>query len=400
MKYPSHLLVALALLVAILAFVAVTRGGYSFETFDGQTTVTRYTGLGGNVTIPATLAGSPVTTIDHQAFAGRRLLRRVNIPDSVTSIGDGAFGGCLSLASITIPESVDSIGFGAFSGCTALVTVGIPASVTSIDDHAFSRCTSLTSIDVDPANPSYSSLDGVLFNKAQTTLIRYAGGNAGVYTIPDSVTSIGDGAFSHSTSLTSVIIPASVTSIGDDAFLYCISLVSITIPASVTSIGEDVFWGCRSLTSIVVDPGNPSYSSIDGVLFNKAQTELITHPASSPRSSYDIPDSVITIGNGAFMRCNSLTSLTIPDGVTTIGRHAFYQCRSLSGVTIPVNVTSIGESAFGDCRALANVYFRGDPPANAERLGFDSTRAIIRYLPEHAHQWPRRFANRPTVLWK
>ena len=126
----------------------------------------------------------------------------------------------------------------------SLTSVTIPSSVTSIGEGAFDDCTSLTAITVDTHNSFYSSVDGVLFNKSQTTLIQYPGAVAGNYTIPNSVTSIGDGAFDYCTSLTSVTIPNSVTSIGDDAFYSCTNLTSITIPAASPASGAG-----RSLTA-------------------------------------------------------------------------------------------------------------------------------------------------------
>jgi BspA type Leucine rich repeat region (6 copies) len=139
---------------------------------------------------------------------------------------------------------VTSIGDGAFNDCTGLTSVMIPNSVTKFGVTPFGSCTSLTNITVDALNSSYSSLNGVVFNKRQTTLIEYPAGKAGAYMIPNSVTQIGDWAFLGCQNLTSVTIPDSVTSIGVQAFAYCYSLTSVTIPSSVTIIGDNAFIDC------------------------------------------------------------------------------------------------------------------------------------------------------------
>jgi hypothetical protein len=128
---------------------------------------------------------------------------------------------------VTIGTNVTSIGQSAFSGCTSLKSVTIPNSVTSIGGFAFLDCLSLTSITVDASNPAYSSVNGVLFDKAQATLLQFPGGLGGSYTIPNSVTSIGHSAFGYCERLTSVTIPGSVTSIGNSAFLYCTRLTGV-----------------------------------------------------------------------------------------------------------------------------------------------------------------------------
>ena len=198
-----------------------------------------------SVTIP-----DSVTSIGEEAFYGCWDLTRLTIPGSVTSIGWSAFYGCASLTSVTIPDSVTSIGGSAFYGCTSLTSVTIPDSVTSIGNCAFASCTSLTGIWVAEGNSHYANdASGVLFNKDKTTLVQCPGAFA-AYTIPNSVTSIGEYAFSHCTSLTSVTIPNSVTSIGEHAFSYCTSLTSVTISDSVTSIGEYAFYDCTSLTDV------------------------------------------------------------------------------------------------------------------------------------------------------
>ena len=264
-----------------------------------------------------------VTSIGESAFENCRSLTSVTIPNSVTSIGGCAFDECWSLTSVTIPDSVTSIGDSAFASCTSLTSVTIPDSVTSIGGGAFAWCTSLTGIWVTEGNSHYSSdASGVLFSKDKTTLVQYPGAFA-AYAIPDSVTSIGAGAFGGCTSLTSVTIPDSVTSIGQHAFNGCRSLTSVTIPDGVTSIGAYAFSECSSLTSVT------------------------------------IPDSVTSIGGIAFGNCKSLTSVTIPDSVTSIGGGAFQGCISLTSVTIPDSVTSIGDGAFASCTSLTDVYYAG-----------------------------------------
>ena len=277
---------------------------------------------------------SSVTSIGDHAFDGCESLKNITIPNSVTSIGDFAFYWCSNLTSLTIPSSVTSIGNHAFVSCDGLTSVTIPNSVTSIGDYAFARCAGMTSITI--PNSVTNIGEGTFSECFYLTSI----------TIPNSVTSIGEGAFGVCCNLTSITIPNSVTSIGYNAFSDCESLTSITIPNSVTSIGDYAFGDCYKLTDITVDSNNINYCSEDGVLFNKAKTELIHCPAGNSRTSYTIPSSVTSIGDFAFASCNSLTSITIPNSVTSIGDSAFWGCHSLTSLTIPNSVTSIGDYAF------------------------------------------------------
>ena len=169
------------------------------------------------------------------------------------------------------------------------------------------------------------------------------------------VVEIESSAFNGCANLTSIIIPDSITSIGDFAFENCSGLTSITIPDSVTSIGDHAFYNCSSLTSITVSENNKYFSSLNGVLFNKDKTELITYPIGNERTEYTIPDSVTSIGNFAFYNCSSLTSITIPDSVASIGNSAFYNCSSLTNIKLPDVIDIISGNTFRDCSSLLNI---------------------------------------------
>ena len=345
---------------------------------------------------------SGVTSIGSSVFEDCTSLTSIEIPSGVTSIGDYAFKNCTSLASIEIPSSVTSIGNEAFAYCTNLTSIEIPGGVTSIENYAFSNCTSLNSINVDKDNQSYSSEDGILFDKEKKKLITYpAGKKEKEYNIPSSVTSIGAGTFYGCRSLTRIEIPSSVTSIECLAFYGCTSLTSIEIPSSVTRIAVQVFYGCTSLTSIEipssvtsigmwafynctsltsieipssvasigiyafsrcvslnsinVDKSNQEYSSEDGILFDKDKKELICYPAEKKEKEYNIPSSVTSIGTYAFGNCTNLTRIEIPSSVTSIGGGAFDNCTSLTRIEIPSSVTSIGTYAFSWCVSLNSI---------------------------------------------
>ncbi|MDR0913970.1 MAG: leucine-rich repeat protein [Oscillospiraceae bacterium] len=265
-----------------------------------------------SITIP-----NSVTTIGNGAFLHCRSLTNIAIPNSVTIINDNAFASCRSLTSVTIPYSVTTIGKSAFDSCYNLTSITIPDSVTSIGEWAFYRCKNLTAIYVDSENEYYCSKDGVLFNKDKTTIVKYPMGKTQTtYTIPDSVTTIGNQAFIDCTSLTSITIPDSVNTIGGSAFNGCTSLTSVKIPNSVTTIGSSAFGNCDSLTSVT------------------------------------IPNSVTTISIMTFASCDSLTSVTLANSVTNIEAWAFENCYNLTSITIPRRGTGIGHEALANCNNL------------------------------------------------
>jgi hypothetical protein len=193
---------------------------FTFEFINGGTAVrvVSWLGTSPNAVIPSTLSGLPVicigerafhnlglytsvsipstvTTIEAEAFEGCIALTSINIPNSVNFIGDKAFAGCTVLSSVTIGSGVATMGEHVFQDCTALTSVTFPASLSSIGDSPMQGCSALTAINVAASNPNYASVGGVLYNKALTTLLEYPSGGAGVFTIPNGVTSIGTSAW-------------------------------------------------------------------------------------------------------------------------------------------------------------------------------------------------------------
>ena len=324
-----------------------------------------------------------VTNIGNSAFSECSSLTCINIPNSVTNIGDKTFSYCKSLANINIPNSVTNIGDKTFSYCKSLANINIPNSVTNIGNGAFSYCDLLTKIKIpssvvnmngnpflewngDLHNESKAFIyeHQVLFNKDKTTLIAYRSKEKN-YIIPNSVTSIGDGAFSMCESLTNIKIPKSVTNIGYSAFLGCKSLSSINIPNSVTNIGYSAFSECRSLTNINIpnsvtsigDWAFSSCSSLTSINIPNSVTNIGNHAFGSCISlvKINVPDSVTNIGNNTFSYCSSLTCINIPNSVTNIGNHAFESCKSLVKINIPDSVTNIGDYAFESCKSLVKI---------------------------------------------
>lgn len=314
------------------------------------------------------------------------------------------------LDEIQIPEGVTEIQPGALEG-GVLTSISIPSSVRTIGDGALTGIRYLTSIQVDSANAFFKDDDGVLFSKSGDALIVFPAQKSGPYSIPNTVTSIGNDAFSYA-NLGSIFIPSSIISIGDSAFRDT-DLSTITIPASVTSIGEYAFENSTltsvsigenveligrrafyntSLTSIniprkvsligesaflmspiqafTVAPENTFFKSVLGVLFTKNGETLISYPKARA-GQYTIPSDVTTIGHSAFYDAATLSTITIPASVRTIGEDAF---RTSSGNSLFTSVvfaagsqlTTIGQSAFGDLSSLASL---STIPASVTSIG-------------------------------
>ena len=329
----------------------------------------------------------------------------IEIPNTVKIISDYAFDNCYD---VKIPNSVISIGNYAFKDCYNLENIIIPSSVTNIGYLAFNVG---TNVNVDTNNKNYSSENGALYNKDKTTIIHYPYNENKNIVIPDTVTTIGDYAFSGFKELESInlsnnltkignyafnycynlkipSIPENVTSIGDYAFRDCDSIIDLKIPNTVKSIGHCAFSGCDALESIIIPESveHMGESIFDActklktvTILSKIQSipnrifsncymlESITIPDTVKNignyafsscfklSEIEIPNGVTNIGEGAFNGCDALESIIMPENLTSIGAYAFSACYSLKDITLPSNLTKIGNNAFGYCKSLTNI---------------------------------------------
>lgn len=298
------------------------------------------------------------------------------------------------IAYISLPEELTNIYRSAFIGC-CMKSITIPQNVTSIGFGALAQCHSLTTINVAETNQNYSSYEGVLFNKSQTTLIQYPNGRQGAYTIPSSVTCIEENSFERCSKLTSIIIPDGVLTINGCAFEECSNLVSVTIPNSVTSIGGSAFAWCENLTSIII--GNGVVSIGNSAFCNCPNLRSITIPNSVTSigssvfincyrlSSVSIGESVTCIKGNTFMYCGNLNTIDIPNSVKTIEFGAFYQCYNLKTLTIGSGVTEIGEHAFLGNNNLSVITCSAITPPTLGREVFNGVdKSIPLFVPQES----------------
>ena len=407
MKAMRNLIQFCLLGILPLALSTVAQAQLLFTTNNGAITITGYTGSPTVLVIPSATNGYPVTVIGVSAFANEPTLKSLTIPDSVVSMGGlmcyrctgltnvvlgssltniskQAFSGCINLSSVSISNSVIAIETNAFTGCSSLAGITIPDSVTNIGSGAFFWCTNLAYVTIGTNVNTIGSLafacctrlTSLVIPDSVTNLSRSAFESCSSLTnviMGNGVICIGDSAFWSCTGLTNVLIPDQVVSIGNNAFWFCTNLSSFAIGDGVTSIGTNVFNWCLGLNVITVDPANPGYSSVGGILFDKSQDTLVQYP----------------IGEGS--------SYNVPDGITNIGQSAFADC-NVKVVTLPDSLTTISPSAFDDCDGLTSLYFRGDAPGLDPTAFYYVSNTIVYYLPGTTG-WTMPFGGFPTTLW-
>lgn len=350
----------------LLACPAVVQAQFIYTITNNTVTILAYTGTGGAVTIPSTIANLPVTSIGYQAFYwenswqynyGDLDVTSVTIPSGVTNIGEEAFAVCEALLSVSIPNSVTSIGYGAFQNCNVLPSVTIPSGVTNIGDYAFYSCPDLTTVFCKGNAPTLGGPN--VFSgeaSADPTTVYYLQGTTNWGSTYGGCPAVMQAQWYVATNNGTITI-TDYNGIGG----------GVTIPSTlnglpVTSIGEYAFAECETLTSVA------------------------------------IPNTVTNIGAYAFYFCYYLNSVTIPTNVTSIGDFAFYLCGSLATLTIPASVTAIGEYAFYECTSLSGLYFQGSSPSLGSTAFTYDNYLTIYYLPGTTN-WGKTFGGCPTVLW-
>ncbi len=288
------------------------------------------------------------------------------------------YKGDKSITEYTIPYSswITKIALYAFENCANLKKVTISPFVNEIDGIMFSHCDALEQIEVDPRNRYFTSVDGVLFNYDTTKIVYCPNAKAtDDYKIPESVTTIGYGAFFGCKNLTKLNIPNHITEIHESAFEECTNITSVSLPESVKIIKLCAFSSCYKLQKFEVDSRNQYFSTIDGVLFNFDKTKLVSCPNKTQYAipsktriigeyafqgckdmeGVTIPNSVKIIEQGAFSYCNGLTSISIPKSVKEIGSACFWSSENINTILLPNDITKIDRSTFKNCKNLATI---------------------------------------------
>jgi len=437
-----------------------------------------------NSTLTSVAVGTNVANIADQAFSYSSLTS-VTLPASVTNIAFDVFHNCNELTNITVatnnpdyssaagvlfnqnqtvliqfpegkagsyavPFSVTNIGIYAFFDSSNVTSVALSTNVSSIADYAFYDTPGLTAITVNTNNLTYSSVAGVLFDKSQDTLIAYPVGNVATsYIMPNTVTNIGmeafyscpnlvnvtfgtnltiigGAAFENSSALANIALPNSVTTISGGAFAECSGLTNITLGTGVTDIEYQALLGVPSLIAVNAAAGNPDFSSVNGILFNKNLTALVLYPAATSETSYTVPESITNVGSYAFMDSDNLFSITLGTNVQSIGDSAFQFCFNLTSIALPNSVTNLGFSVFFDdfsltnavigsglsgsglstvgfddfvnCFNLSAVYFTSNAPAMNSDVFDGDSEATAYYLPG-ATGWGTNFDGLSTAVW-
>lgn len=343
---------------------------------------TNYSQYGSSVNIDNIIPGG--------CFSHTNLIS-IYLPFNTKKIEAQAFFFSEKLENISIPDDCRSIGWESFSAC-GLISVNIPRNVSFIDKLAFNRCYKLVSINVDSENRWYASIDGMLCDKKQETLIYYPAAGKKIINIPNTVKEI-----------------------NEYAFCYCIYQEKLNIPSETVTIPYGIFKFLSGLSFIDVDVNSACFTSIDGVLYDKSVSELIACPrlkdeitipdgiqTISPFAFYscqnlrviNMPNSITMLGEAGFWGCNSLTDINFSDNITFIDDNAFWECTSLTSMLLPKSIAGIGDNAFTGCTNLTKIYInREEPPFIEKRTFYRTNGELVIYVPKGCKE---RYKNSET----
>lgn len=349
-----------------------------------------------------------VEILDDYAF-NACAMPTIQLPDTLHTIGKQVFSNNGALQQITIPEGVESVGLWAFAACPKLTSVSIPKSATTLDSGLFHLCPALRTIQIHPDNPSYVSVNNVLYNKDKTLLHTVGRSNSGSFAIPGTVKTIEEYAFEDCTQITALTIPDSITSLLPYVFAGCSGLIEVVWPASIPAIEEYTFTGCSGLKRIVLPNtlksiGHCAFSgcaSLTAVEIPESITSIGYNVFNSCKSLKEVklPSNLRGVSNGMFRFCTSLTSITLPEGVTYIGDYAFGNT-ALTQITLPKSVSTVTQGAFANCSDLKAVTFTGNAPF-FHKISFDSTTTTIFYPKNNTTWTAEKMQNYGgTLSWK
>lgn len=382
-------------------FLLIDGKEYRVTKIEGHDAWQAIANFNGNVII-----SKGITKIGKASFNGANKITGVEIPDSVTLISDYAFQYCKSLTKIEIPGTVKKIGnwWGnvngqIFNGCSNLKEVILEEGIEEISGRAFDSCSkvkewklpkslkrigpcafrnisveefnipenvesiaatfisssNLSRINVDSNNKYFTSVDGILFDKDSTRLIKYPENRDGnSYEVPNTVKTIDANAFISCKNLQTIVIADSVEKIGDSAFDGS-KLKTINLGGGITNISNKPFYGAWNLTNINVITENDKYESENGILFNKGKTILIKYPPAIINGEvYEIPNTVVEIGPQSFYR-SQIKNVIIPSSVKKIGSESFFQCYNLEEVNLPEGLERIEWRALYGCHKIKTI---------------------------------------------
>jgi hypothetical protein len=357
-----------------------------------------------SISIPAS-----VTNIGNSVFANCTNLVSISIPANVSSIMSNAFSGCASLNEILvdasniyytqedgvlfnktktnliafpggktghymIPEGIFFIANNAFNSCEKLTGLTVSASLVTFPPSSINNCINLTEINVNNSNTTYSSHNGVLYNKAATILIRVPEGKTGSANIVSGTITINANALYNCRNITEIVIPSSVIGIKTQAFSGCVSITELIIPNSVELLEGNSIKNCTQLETVVLS--NQLTVIEENTFSNNPALKYVTIPGGvtdikngafekcTALEHLDLPEHLKNIGMHVFSDCTSLKSFTLPENIETIGNNAFFNCQSLTLVIIPESVTSIGSEVFMNCSALKSIVANKEIPVN------------------------------------